>query len=229
MLHNTQNAFVEQPFHRNPPLHQRPPQVVTMPARNRDAHYMAQADACELGVINYDFVLRFETLENDLSALVQQLGPRYGATIYGSENTTSSLRQLHSSFQNYSSCRDDSSCVVRTLPGPHLLDGSVSDRVTEAFHLDIQWAKAAASQTGPQTARFEAMQARLLDQTWQHHVSHMRRAYLSADWSEVPRCRDLNLEVRNALGMGSRRTAHLAMWQPSDRSSAFSSQVSHKL
>ena len=92
-----------------------------------DRHFQPQTLACRPDLFNYDFVLRFETMQSDLRLLLQQLDPR------------ASTQRLAPLFTRYANCSNSSSCVARPTPSLDGIDEKTRLALQHKYQADEDW------------------------------------------------------------------------------------------
>ena len=92
-----------------------------------DRHFQPQTLACRPDLFNYDFVLRFETMQSDLRLLLQQLDPH------------ASTQRLARLFTRYANCSNSSSCVARPTPSLDGIDDKMRLALQRKYQADEHW------------------------------------------------------------------------------------------
>ena len=90
-------------------------------------HVQPQVRACRPDLFNYDFVLRFETMQSDLRLLLQPLDPR------------ASTQRLAHFFARYANCSNSSSCVARPTPSLDGIDEKMRLALLHKYQADEHW------------------------------------------------------------------------------------------
>ena len=92
-----------------------------------DKHFQPQVLACRPDLFDYDFVLRFETMQSDLRLLLQQLDPR------------ASTQRLAHLFTRYVNCSNTSSCIARPTPSLDGIDDKMRLALQHKYQADEHW------------------------------------------------------------------------------------------
>lgn len=174
-----------------------------------DPHVQRQSDACLHGVIGYDFILRFETLQENMAELL-----RYFQEQYGKDSVQ--LDKLEPSFQRYAACMNDSSCRYKSMPATTSISPNVLGNLTKTILPDIDWAQEAEG--GVTLAHFTSERSVRLEHTWAHYATVMAPAFTKrARWSQAPSCAAIGVQAIQQLDTGTARLALLGRWKTQGR------------